>query len=77
MQSQHKKCNEYIYEIAKNTTKNRLGATENAPNLFYTPLIYTQRFQNLYYFHPILFFFFNIAKQNFCYFFNVICEGSD
>ncbi len=30
----------------------------------------------MYYFHPILLAKSNIAKQNFCQFFNVICDGS-
>ena len=31
----------------------------------------------MYYFHPILLAKSNIAKQNFCQFFNVICDGSE
>ena len=38
----HKKYNEYLSQITKNTTKNRLGATENAPSLFYTLSKYPQ-----------------------------------
>ena len=41
----YKKYNEYTFWITKNTTKNRLGATENAPNLFYTLLKYSRLFK--------------------------------
>ena len=34
-------------------------------------------FVNMYYLQPILLCKSNIAKQNFCQFFNVICDGSE
>ena len=34
-------------------------------------------FVNMYYLHPILLCKSNIAKQNFCQLFNVICDGSE
>ena len=40
-----RKMQRIFFTTTKNTIKNRLSATENAPNLFYTPLKYSQSFK--------------------------------